>query len=126
MLMGASTLLLASLSWAAVDISDIDDDLMRSMDDSIKALEPYLTAHNAKAGVEDAQVLQDGLKWTEQYFAAKGGAEDAVKWAQEGQEHSAAILRSLQANDFDAAIESARATAKTCHACHDAYKPLTK
>jgi hypothetical protein len=116
----------AGLAWAAIDLSDFDDDMMRTMDDAIKDLEPVIAAKNAKAALEDAQVLQDGFRQTEQYFAAKGGADDAVKIARQEQDQIGLVRNALAAGDFDGAAATAREVAKTCKTCHNTYKPLTK
>lgn len=115
--------LTSTTTLAGRDYSDIDTDLMRMMDDTIKSLEPYLSARNAAAGVDGAQLLQDGLKWTEDYFLAKGTAPDAVQLAQEGQRHASAVLKALASQDFSGAIEATRQTQKACRNCHDIYKP---
>jgi hypothetical protein len=124
--LGVIACVVATVVWADIDLSDFDDDVMRNMDDTIKGFEPDIAAKNAKAATQDASVLRENLKWTEQYFAAKGNADDAVKWAQLGQEQVDTALKAMASQDFDAASAAARATAKTCHTCHDVYKPLTK
>ncbi|MDB6062207.1 MAG: hypothetical protein JWM78_2310 [Verrucomicrobiaceae bacterium] len=116
----------ASLVVAEIDLSDFDDDVMRTMDDTNKFLEPDITAKNVKNATEGVEILRQGLKWTEEYFVHKGNTDDAVKLAQEGQQHITAILASMSANDFDKAAASARDLTKNCRACHDLYKPLTK
>jgi cytochrome c556 len=122
--------LLAVLSggavFAEVDLKDFDDDLMRDMDTAIKDLEPVVGAKNAVAATGDAELLRDGFKQTEDYFARKGNAADAVEFARKSEELTAAVLKEITANDFDAAANSARALSKSCRACHDVYKPLTK
>jgi hypothetical protein len=109
-----------------IDLHDYDDDLMRDLDKTIKYFEPDITAGNAQSAIDDAAVLQDGFKYTEDYFAKKGDADDAVKISREGQEALATAVRLVAANDFEAAAAAARQTAQTCRSCHDIYKPLTK
>lgn len=109
-----------------IDLHDYDDDLMRDLDKTIKYFEPDIMAKNAQGAEEDAEVLQDGFRYTEKYFAKKGDADDAVKISKHGQELIAVAIKSLEDNDFDAAASAARDTAKTCRACHDVYKPLKK
>jgi hypothetical protein len=111
---------------AEIDLKDFDDDLMRDMDTAIKDLEPVVGAKNAVAATGDAELLLDGFKQTEDYFAKKGSAPDAVEFARKSEELTAAVLKDITANDFDAAANSARALSKSCRACHDVYKPLTK
>jgi cytochrome c556 len=111
---------------AEIDLKDFDDDLMRDMDTAIKDLEPVVGAKNAVAATGDAELLRDGFKQTEDYFAKKGSAPDAVEFARKSEELTVAVLKDITANDFDAAANSARALSKSCRACHDVYKPLTK
>ncbi len=110
---------------AELDLSDFDDDLMRTMDDTNKYLEPDINAKNAKNAKEGVDIILQGLKWTEDYFAHKGGVDDGVKLAQEGQALAQDILSALEKDDFDKAAASARELTKNCRACHDLYKPLT-
>lgn len=50
-------------------------------DDSIKGLEPVIAAGNVEGATDDVKVLQDGFKWTEEYFIHKGNTDDAVGFA---------------------------------------------
>lgn len=108
---------------AGPDFEDIDSDLMRDMDDAIKDLEPVLGAGNFDSAQADAEVLRDGLKYVEEYFAAKGGVDDGTAIARDGRTVVAGLLARLEVKDAAAAIEAARDTAKNCRRCHDIYKP---
>ena len=119
-------LAMAGVAYANIDLSDFDDDVMRSMDDAVKAFEPNVAAKNGVRALDDAAVLREGFVWTEQYFVAKGGADDAVQISQQGTALIDKAIKALQAKDFEAAATHARAAAKTCRSCHDLYKPLTK
>jgi hypothetical protein len=109
-----------------LDLHDYDDDLMRDLDKTIKYFEPDITAGNAESALQDAAVLQDGFKYTEDYFAKKGDAQDAVNISRQGQDALAAAIKLVSDNNFEAAAAAARQTAQTCRSCHDVYKPLTK
>ena len=119
-------LIRAEVAHVELDLTDFDDDSMRDMDDANKDLQPVLGAKSSQAALSDARVIQDVLKETEAYFVKKGGAEDAVRIAQQGETAVAAVITALGKNDFDAATAAARDTAHNCRACHDIYKPLTK
>lgn len=121
--MGLCAVLATSIAVAAIDLSDFDDDLMKTMDETNKYLEPDINGKNAKNAREGIDILQEGLKWTEDYFVSKGGADDAVALAQKGQQHIVEIRQALEANDFDKAAAAARELTKNCRACHDKYKP---
>jgi hypothetical protein len=122
----ACTLVLADGVHVDLDLTDFDDDSMRDMDDANKDLQPVLGAKNADAALADAQVIQNVLKATEDYFTKKGGTDNAVKIARQGELSVAAVIAALGKSDFDTAAAAARDTAKNCRSCHDIYKPLTK
>ncbi len=109
-----------------IDLHDYDDDLMRDLDKTIKYFEPDITARNAQGALDDAAILQDGFKYTADYFAKKDNAEDAVQISKDGLKFVASAIKSVSESDFDAAAEAARGAARTCRACHDTYKPLKK
>jgi len=116
--------LTAALAGAVeMDFSDYDDDLMRDLDRSIKVLEPDINGKNPARVAEDAQVLLEGFKYAEDYFAKKGVAPEAVKIAQAGSVHVSDAMRAVEAKDFEGAANAAREAAHTCRSCHDAYKP---
>jgi hypothetical protein len=107
---------------AAIDLRDYDNDLMRDLDKTVKYFEPDITAKNADAAKDDAQVLLDGFKYTESYFAKKDAA-DAVEISRKGVKLINDVLASVDGNDFDAAAAAARGAPELCKSCHDIYKP---
>ncbi len=123
---GAMTALSGGAVFAAIDLSDFNDDVMRAMDDAFKNLEPVLGAGDATAAKNDIDVLLEGYQWTDDYFTAKGGVDDAVKIAKDGHALIERAQAALAKNDLGGAAALARETAKNCKSCHDLYKPLTK
>lgn len=109
-----------------LDLHDYDDELMRDLDKTIKYFEPDITAGNAQGAIEDAAVLQEGFKYTEDYFSKKANAGDAVSISRQGLEAVATAVKLVSEKNFEAAAAAARQTAQTCRSCHDIYKPLTK
>lgn len=107
---------------AAIDLHDYDNELMRDLDKTIKYFEPDLTAQNADAAKEDAQVLLDGFKYTESYFSKKG-AQDAVEISRKGVNVIGDVLANVDSNNFEAAAAAARQAPELCKSCHDLYKP---
>lgn len=107
---------------AKVDVSDINVDVMRAMDDAIKDLEPSLGANNLDAAGNDIAVLLEAYQWTEDYFSAKGGASDAVEIARKGKVLVSEAEAAIKRNDLDKGAELARETTRNCKACHDIYK----
>ena len=120
---GVLLALAASVMAAELDLSDFDDDLMRSMDDAVKELDSNVGGQDAKASLANAAVLEEGLAYAEKYFAAKPEAPLGAGYAREGKEHLATLVKALEAGNFDAASNDVRAVVKTCKACHEAYKP---
>lgn len=119
-------LIRAEAAHVDLDLSDFDDDSMRDMDDANKDLQPVLGAKNTQAALADAQVIQNVLKETEVWFVNKGGTQDAVRIAQQGETDVAAVIAALGKSDFESAAAAARDTAHNCRTCHDIYKPLTR
>jgi hypothetical protein len=109
-----------------IDLHGYDDDLMRDLDKSIKYFEPDITAGNASNALDDAAVLQEGFKYTLDYFSKKSDADDAVQISKDGLNHVTAAIKAVSENNFETAAEGARGAAKACRACHDIYKPLKK
>lgn len=107
---------------AEIDLNDFDTLLMQDMDATVKELEPLIGGRNAAAATEAVAFLEEGLGWTEQYFASKGAA-DGASFAREGKERAAAARVALSGGDFAAAAEAARDVAKSCRTCHDVYRP---
>ncbi len=108
---------------AALDFHDYDNDLMRDLEKTIKYFEPDITAKNADAAKEDANLLADGFRYTEDYFAKKGGADDAVEISRKGAKLIADVRNYVEKSDFDAAAAAAREAPDVCKSCHDIYKP---
>ena len=95
-----------------LDLADFDDDSMRDMDDANKDLQPVLGARNGDAALADAQVIQNVLKETEAYFTKKGGTDNAVKIAQQGEVSVAAVSKSC----FPSAAITAATDSSPCWA----------
>src|SRR5436190_457685 len=86
--------LAASVMAADLDLSDFDDSLMRSMDDSIKELDSNVGGQDANASLNNTEVLREGLIWAEKYFANKPDAPLGAGFAREGQERLALVVQS--------------------------------
>ena len=115
---------MATAAFAAdLDFSDFDDSLMRSMDDAIKELDSNVGGQEKQGALANAALLRDGLAQAEKYFSARTDTPRAPGFAREGQQQLALLVQSIAANDFDAASGNVRALARSCKACHQAYKP---
>jgi hypothetical protein len=113
---------LSSLAAVDIDLSDFEDERMEAMDESIKTLEEIINVREGVAAPADFEVLHQGLKWTEEYFAGKS-IGDATELARKGQESVTTLSVALAANDFDAAFVAYRSLRRSCRNCHDLYKP---
>ena len=126
MLLSFCTLFAGVVVAADLNLDDFDDDLMDNMDDAYKDLEVVIAAHNAASAKIDAQTLRTGLGKAGEYFAAKGGAQDAVGWSRDAVASTQKILEALEKQDFTAALTAAHETKKICKSCHDVYKHKDK
>jgi hypothetical protein len=106
-----------------IDLKDYDDDLMHDIDRAIKYFEPDISGQNADAARDDAAELRRGFTYTQDYFTKKGNTPDAVEISKQGLQSLDAVLKELDAQNFDAAAEAAREVSKACRSCHDTYKP---
>jgi hypothetical protein len=107
---------------AELDFKDYDDDLMRTLDKTIKYFEPDITAKNVDGATEDGEILLDGFKYTEDYFS-KANKADAVQISQEGSALVNLALQLVAKDDFEGAAANAREAIAKCKACHDIYRP---
>jgi hypothetical protein len=107
---------------AELDFKDYDDDLMRTLDKTIKYFEPDITAKNVDGATEDGEILLDGFKYTEDYFS-KANKADAVQISQEGTALVNLALQLVAKDDFEGAAANAREAIAKCKACHDIYRP---
>ena len=117
------SLMAGAVAAVDLDLSDFDEDLMRSMDDAIKDLDSNLGGQNAQASLANAAVIRDGLGYAEKYFTAKPEAPRGVAFARDGQEQLTQLVKSIEAHDFNQASEHVRGLARSCKACHEVYKP---
>jgi hypothetical protein len=106
-----------------IDLKDYDDDLMHDIDRAIKYFEPDISGQNADAARDDAAELRRGFTYTQDYFSKKGNTQDAVEISKQGLQMLDAVLKELDAQNYDAAAEDAREVSKACRSCHDTYKP---
>lgn len=101
---------------------EIDEDFMRSVEDTQKSLVDNLTGKNAKASTADATELEGMFAQVEAFYAAKGDAVDAVNLSKKSKDLSAEIARLVAAKDFDTAAGKANDIQRACKSCHNFYK----
>jgi cytochrome c556 len=103
--------------------SEMDVDLMQSMEDAQKNLSSNISLGNAKAALADAKELEQKFVEVEAFYLKKGNATDGVNWSKESKELAGVVVaQALAKKDFDTASRSSVVLAKTCKACHETYK----
>ena len=121
----------AGMVWAAaanaekviLDYKDYDDELMKTLEQTVKYFEPDIGGENLTGIAEDANILEEGFRYTEKYFRQKGNYPDAVKWSQDGLGYIAAVRQNVKDKNYEAAAAAARGATQSCKNCHDVYKP---
>ena len=78
---------------------------------------------NADAVKEDADLLADGFRYTEDYFAKKGQAEDAVEISRKGAKLIAEVRSTLKRPTSRRRLRRRVKPPGVCKSCHDIYKP---
>lgn len=102
--------------------SEVDSDFMTAMEDLNKSLTSNVALGDGKAAASEATEMQKMFDEVVAFFVKKGDAPDGVKWAEESRDLAASIAKSVSANDFDNASQTAVTLSKTCKACHKIYK----
>lgn len=101
---------------------EVDEDFMRSVEDTSKSLTDNLAQRNAKGSRSDATELEQMFAQIEAFYVAKGDAPEAVGLSKKSRELSAAVNRLVGTGDFDNAAGSANEIVRTCKTCHNFYK----
>jgi len=118
MKMGALAAMIAASIWAQ---SDADyQGYMKTIGGANGSLQKNLAAKNADAAA-DAQKIQDTLKMVEAFWKAKG-VDDAVGFAQKGQQIAGMVAADVKAGDFDKATADSKTFGQACGACHMAHR----
>lgn len=107
-----------------LDLHDYDDDLMRTLEQTLKYFEPDVTDGNLNSYPDDVQVIQYSFSWVKSYFEKKGpDAAKGVQIAQQGLDLLAAIDKDVKEKNFAAAGDKAHQFQQVCKSCHEIYKP---
>jgi hypothetical protein len=110
--------LLGSVSSAPFEVAADD---MRDIEDTFKSLDSNVSLKDPKAAAE-AQELVAYFKKVEGFYAAKPETADAVGFARKTHTLAAELAQSVQARNFDAAVDTVGQLTRSCKACHDVYK----
>lgn len=113
-------LLLAGVVRAAD--TELDTDLMQTMEDTNLSLASNLALKDAKASKAEAAELHRMFGEIESHFAAKGDAADAVDLSKKSKDWAGEIVKSVETQQFDHAAELAGNISRACKTCHNFYK----
>lgn len=102
--------------------SEIDDDFMRSVEDTHKSLTGNVGVSNVQGSMADAKELSGMFAEVEAYYVHKGDAPDAVNISRQSRELSEAIVKLVGSKDFAAANQKTTELSRACKSCHNFYK----
>ena len=120
LLLGATLLVVAGNVISAQ--TDVDDDFMRTVEDSNKSLANHIAIKDAKGVSGDTQELSAMFAQVEAFYAAKGDAQDALDITKKSRQLIAEIDKSVAGKDFDNANVKASDLSRACKSCHNFYK----
>jgi cytochrome c556 len=120
LLLGATLLAVAGNVISAQ--TDVDDDFMRTVEDSNKSLANHIAIKDAKGVSGDTQELSAMFAQVEAFYATKGDAQDALDITKKSRQLIAEIDKSVAGKDFDSANVKASDLSRACKSCHNFYK----
>jgi len=101
---------------------EVDEDVMRGIEDTMKSLDSNVSLKAGKAATAEARELAELFAQIEAYYLRKGDAADAVLFSRKTHDLAAQVLKSVEAQDFDAAGDAVSLFIKSCKSCHNVYK----
>lgn len=102
--------------------TDIDDDYMRTVEDSHKSLTANVGVNNGPGSIADARELAAMFAQIEAFYVKKGDAPDAVNISKQSLGLTAEIVKSVSSKDFDTANVKTTELSRACKSCHNFYK----
>lgn len=101
---------------------EIDDDFMRSVEDSNKSLANHIAVKDTKGVSIDTKELSEMFAQVEAFYATKGDAQDALDITKKSRQLIVEIDKSVASKDFDSANVKASDLSRACKSCHNFYK----
>jgi len=101
---------------------EIDDDFMRSVEDSNKSLANHIAVKDTKGVSVDTKELSEMFAQVEAFYATKGDAQDALDITKKSRQLIVEIDKSVASKDFDSANVKASDLSRACKSCHNFYK----
>jgi hypothetical protein len=113
---------LALLGGAGSAEIEVDGDMMRNIEDTIKSLDSNVSLRIGKAALVDAKELGALFVRIEAYYASRSDAPHAVDLSRKSHLLAAQVVKAVEAQDFDTASDSVNEFVRACKACHELYK----
>jgi cytochrome c556 len=98
---------------------------MKSNVANMGSLNKNIAGKNAAGAAVDAEKLEATFKQVEEFWKKRGGADDAVNFAMNGQMAAASIVKDASANNFDQAAADVKSLQANCGGCHMAHREGT-
>ena len=102
--------------------TEIDDDFMRTVEDTHKSLTGNVGVGNVQGSLSDAKELAGYFAQVEAFYVKKGDAPDAVTISKQSKDLSNDIVKAVSSKDFDTANLKSTELSRACKACHNFYK----
>lgn len=117
---------LLAISAPFAEESEMDMDLMQSIEDTNDSLTSNVALEDADAATADAQTLDElftvVVKHYQKDLAAGNDVAEAVRLSEKSKKISGDIISQVKAGDFESAANSATELSRTCKTCHNFYK----
>jgi hypothetical protein len=115
----ALPLLVVGSVLAAQDQLTADD--MREAEETLHNLDSRISLQDKKA-LDDARELARYFQQVEGHFSAKADAARGVEFSRKSQAHANAIVATVEAGNYDAAMDHLSDLTRSCKTCHEVYK----
>lgn len=117
---------LLAISAPFAEESEMDMDLMQSIEDTNDSLTSNVALEDADAATTDAQTLNELFTVVVEHYqkdlAAGNDVAEAVRLSEKSKKISGDIISQVKAGDFESAANSATELSRTCKTCHNFYK----
>ncbi len=116
---------IAVVAVAGIALAQSDSDYqgwMKSNAATMGSLNKNIAAKNGEAAAADAAKLQSNFEQIENFWKARGGADDAVNFAMKGHMAAGAVAKDASAGNFDQAAANVKMMQANCGGCHMAHR----
>ena len=121
-----SGLNLLAISAPFAEETEMDMDLMQTIESTNDNLSSNISLENAESAKADAQTLNELFAVVEEHYkkevAAGNDVAEALDLTKKSIKCSSEIMTFLDQKDFESAANTATDLARTCKTCHNFYK----